>query len=80
MGDYTDAHYPPTNGSKTMKKPRISEKRFEEKLSELLERRWQRVGVITFREAGVLTNNRGLVVTLPNGQAFQLTIVDSTRY
>ncbi len=63
-----------------MTKPRISEKRFEEKLSELLERRWQRVGVITFREAGVLTNNRGLVVTLPNGQAFQLTIVDSTRY
>ena len=33
----------------------------------------------TFEEHGVLTNNRGLVVTLPNGQEFQLTIVESTR-
>ena len=33
----------------------------------------------TFHDAGVLTMNRGLVVTLPNGQEFQLTIVESTR-
>ena len=44
----------------------------------LLLERWAEVQ--TFRDAGVLTNNRGLVVSLPNGQTFQLTIVESTRY
>ena len=65
-----------------MKKPRLSEKRFETKLARLIERRIQRAGgsVTTFRDAGVLTMNRGLVVTLPSGQEFQLTIVESTRY
>lgn len=65
-----------------MKKRRMSEKRFEAKLARLLERRLNNAGgsVTTFRGAGVLTNNRGLVVTLPAGQEFQLTIVESTRY
>ena len=65
-----------------MKKRRLSEKRFETKLARLLERRLDSAGgsVTTFREAGVLTNNRGVVVTLPAGQEFQLTIVESTRY
>jgi hypothetical protein len=65
-----------------MKKRRMSEKRFEAKLARLLERRLDSAGgsVTTFRETGVLTNNRGLVVTLPAGQEFQLTIVESTRY
>ncbi len=65
-----------------MKKRRMSEKRFETKLAHLLERRLENTGggVTTFLDAGVLTNNRGLVVTLPNRQQFQLTIVDSTRY
>ncbi len=65
-----------------MKKPRLSEKRFETKLARLIERRIERAGgsVTTFRDAGVLTMNRGVVVTLPNGQEFQLTIVESTRY
>ncbi len=65
-----------------MKKRRLSEKRFETKLARLLERRLDSAGggVTTFREAGVLTNNRGLVVTLPNHQEFQLTIVESSRY
>jgi len=51
-------------------------------LARLLERRLEATGggVTTFHEAGVLTNNRGLVVSLPNGQAFQLTIVESTRH
>ncbi len=64
-----------------MKKRRMSEKRFETKLARLLERRLDPVGggVTTFRQAGVLTNNRGLVVTLPNNQEFQLTIVESSR-
>lgn len=65
-----------------MKKRRMNEKRFETKLARLLERRLEQTGgeVATFEQAGVLTNNRGLVVTLPGRQSFQLTIVESTRY
>lgn len=65
-----------------MKKRRLSERRFETKLARLIERRIERAGgsVTTFCDAGVLTMNRGLVVHLPNGQEFQLTIVESTRY
>ena len=59
------------------KKRRITEKRLETKLATLLER-WAEVR--TFRDAGVLTQNRGLVLALPNGQQFQLTIVESTRF
>jgi hypothetical protein len=66
-----------------MKKKRMSEKGFETKLASLLTRRLDLIGgyVTTFRDAGVLTMNRGLVVHLPNHQQFQLTIVESTsRY
>jgi hypothetical protein len=64
-----------------MKKKRMSEKRFEPKLANLLDRCLSAVGggVTTFRDADVLTMNRGLVVSLPSGQESQLTIVDSTR-
>ncbi len=71
-----------TPSRKHMKKRRLSEKQFETKLARLLERRLDSAGggVTTFREAGVLTNNRGLVVTLPNRQSFQVTIVECSRY
>jgi len=64
-----------------MKNKRLSEKRFEAKLARLLERRLDAAGgrVVTFHDAGVLAMNRGLVISLPNGQQFQLTIVESTR-
>ncbi len=64
-----------------MKNKRLSEKRFEAKLARLLERRLDATGgrVTTFHDAGVSTMNRGLVISLPNGQQFQLTIVESTR-
>ena len=64
-----------------MKNKRLSEKRFEAKLARLLERRLDATGghVTTFRDPGVLTLNCGLAVSLPNGQQFQLTIVESTR-
>jgi hypothetical protein len=52
-----------------MKKRRITEKRLETKLAVLLER-W--ATVTTFRSAGVLTGNRGLVLSFPHGQEFQL--------
>ncbi len=35
--------------------------------------------VETFEEAGILTRNRGLVVTFDDGSEFQLTIVRSRR-
>lgn len=65
-----------------MSKKRWSEQRFETFLANLLARRLEPIGgqVATFENNGVLTMNRGLVVTLPNEQEFQLTIVDSTRY
>jgi len=60
---------------------RISERRFEARLARLLERALKHRGgcVRTFEDDGILTMNRGLVVELPNGQEFQLTIVESTR-
>lgn len=34
-------------------------------------------GVIPFRDAGVMTNNAGLVVRLSDGSEFQITVVRS---
>ena len=64
------------------KKRRMTEKRFETKLASLLRRRLEPIGggVTTFQEAGVLTMNRGLVVSLPDGEEFQVTIVESTPH
>ena len=64
-----------------MKKRRITEKRFETKLAKLIERALDKTGgrVTAFEEAGVLTMNRGLVVSLANDQEFQVTIVESSR-
>ena len=59
---------------KTHKNRRITEARLEARLARLLER-YAEVG--TFRDRGVLTNNKGLVVQFPNGQEFQITIVRS---
>ncbi|MBQ8708816.1 MAG: hypothetical protein IJ523_12070 [Succinivibrionaceae bacterium] len=38
---------------------------------------WENLRVRTFAEAGVLTYNKGLVLELPDGTEFQLTIVQS---
>jgi hypothetical protein len=61
---------------------RMSERRLESRLLGLLDRVLSQRGgsVETFEERGVLTNNRGLVLTLPNNQEFQITIVESSRY
>jgi hypothetical protein len=64
------------------KTKRISERRLERMLSNLLDRIMShRSGgwAETFEEAGVCTYNRGVVVHIGNGQEFQLTIVESTR-
>jgi len=64
------------------KTKRMSEKRIEAKLTRLLDRVLaQRSGgwSETFKEAGVLTGNRGIVLYIGNGQEFQIAIVESTR-
>ena len=38
---------------------------------------WENLRVRTFAEAGLMTWNRGLVITLPDGSEYQLTIVRS---
>ena len=63
-----------------MKRKRIGERGFVKRLARLLERALRRGGrVETFEDLGVLTNNRGLVVTLLNKQVIELTIVEDRR-
>jgi hypothetical protein len=38
---------------------------------------WENLRVQTFAEGGVMTNDKGLVISLPNGREYQLTIVRS---
>ncbi len=38
---------------------------------------WENLRVQSYEEAGVMTYNKGLVITLPDGSEFQLTIVQS---
>ena len=38
---------------------------------------WENLRVETFANAGVMTYNKGLVITLPDGSEYQLTIVQS---
>ena len=38
---------------------------------------WENLRVETFANAGVMTYNKGLVLTLPDGSEYQLTIVQS---
>ena len=38
---------------------------------------WENLRVRTFEEEGVMTYNKGLVISLPDGTEFQLTIVQS---
>jgi hypothetical protein len=57
-----------------------NERRMERRLRAMLERKTQVVrSVSTFEEAGVLTNNRGLVVKLADGTRFQITVVEDRR-
>ena len=38
---------------------------------------WENLRIHTFSEAGLLTRDKGLVITLPDGTEYQLTIVQS---
>jgi len=64
------------------KRRRLNARRLERKLVDLFDGVFsKRSGgwAETFEQAGVLTDNRGIVLYVGNGQEFQLTIVDSTR-
>jgi hypothetical protein len=55
---------------------KISEKQMERRLIALLGRKVEAGGgqACSFEDAGVLTNDRGLNLHLPNGQMFHITI------
>ncbi len=63
----------------------ITEDTMQEGLRELIETScedsfgigWEEAQVRTFEQAGIMTYNKGLVITLPDGSEFQLTIVQS---
>jgi hypothetical protein len=38
---------------------------------------WDNANVRTFEQSGVMTYNKGLVITLPDGSEYQITIVQS---
>ena len=38
---------------------------------------WENADVRTFEQAGVMTYDKGLVVTLPDGSEYQITIIQS---
>ena len=40
---------------------------------------WEDVEVTTYRDADICTCNKGLVINMPNGDQFQITIVQSWR-
>lgn len=64
------------------KRKRLTERRFERTLANLMDRLMaQRSGgwAETFEQAGVMTGSHGVVVSVGNGQEFQLTIVESKR-
>jgi len=37
------------------------------------------IGVASFRDAGVITDNEGLILSMPDGSEFQITIVQVLR-
>jgi hypothetical protein len=55
---------------------RVSEAGVERKLISLLEKSKRVRSARSFKDAEVLTRNKGVVVKLHNGQKFQLTIVE----
>ena len=61
---------------------RLTERSLERKLVNLFDTAFSRRSggwAENFEDAGVLTGNRGVVISVGNGQEFQLTIVESKR-
>ena len=55
----------------------MNERMFEEFMQEILADQDQIRSIMTFEEAGMLTNDKGLVVRTSDGSEFQITIVKS---
>ena len=55
----------------------MNETMFEEFMQETLADRDEIRSILTFDEAGMLTNDKGLVVRASDGSEFQITIVQS---
>lgn len=58
-----------------------SAREFEDELQDFLSIEWadEIISVDSFSSMGILSSNRGLVITLDNGAQFQLTIVQSSE-
>ena len=76
-----DRHSTPRASDKR-KLRRLSERRLERKLVNLFDTLVSRRSggwAVDFEDACVLSENRGVVIAVGNGQEFQLTIVESKR-
>jgi hypothetical protein len=70
------------NAPRKRKRRRLTERSLERKLVNLFDRIFsERSGgwAESFEDAGVMTGNRGVVISVGTGQEFQLTIVESKR-
>ncbi len=66
---------------------KMQEEKFQEELKDVLEmldifaeingETFEIKNISTFQECGILTNNKGLVVTLNDGSEFQIKIIKS---
>jgi hypothetical protein len=55
----------------------MNERMFEEFIQELLADQDEIRSILTFDEAGMLTNDKGLLARTSDGDEFQITIVQS---
>ena len=70
------------NAPRKRKRRRLTERSLERKLVNLFDTLVSRRSggwAVDFEDACVLSDNRGVVISVGNGQEFQLTIVESTR-
>ena len=70
------------NAPRKRKRRRLTERSLERKLVNLFDNLFSRRSggwAESFEDAGVLTGNRGVVISVGTGQEFQLTIVESKR-
>jgi len=55
----------------------MNEQMFEEFMQEILGQQDEIKSILTFDEAGMLTNDKGLVVRTNDGSEFQITIIQN---
>ena len=65
--------------NQTPPKSRWTERKMERRLARVFQNQDAVTRVSTFKEAMVMTRDRGLVVRMKDGTAFQITIVEDSR-